>query len=104
MTKYNKAQRGQIADAFRAARVRIANGDETYICTALDYTGHPGAGPAKWVVQIRLGGHPWYYTLEDWLRETPKVPPSKLTVKKMREYRTRWLDALIAEFSPSTKD
>jgi hypothetical protein len=51
----SNAKRKQIAEAFREAKqhLRRERGDEgqTFICCALDETGHPAANDAKRVVR-----------------------------------------------------
>lgn len=84
--------------AFIKARQIIAAKNQTFICYAL--TGlSPGA---KALIQYRLA--PWS-TCEGWVAANVPVYSWDFLCycsngkKLMREYRLRWLDSLIAEFS-----
>jgi len=89
----------QIAGAFRAARARIKRRKNNFICIALLDSGHPLRSSAINIVQTRMAGA---FTLSKWL-VVHKVAPriDDLDDALMREYRLRWLDALIQEFDPS---
>jgi hypothetical protein len=101
MAQQQTAQRKQIAKAFCVARQQIARGTHSYVCHALPAT--VGGAAAKKVVEARLAG---CTTVAGWLSQkaSPRVS-WHLTVialesgRNMREYRLRWLDALIKEFS-----
>lgn len=103
-TKYTKAQRRAIAAAFRQARLFIEGGVRFFICHALDLvaSGNPqGAVLAKYIVHSRMQppkGPSSGYSLENWLVDNGHATYRQLSRVAMREYRVRWLTALIEEF------
>lgn len=98
----------ELVKAFTAARPLIKSGDHSFICFALDDIScwdRTLVSPvclAKQLIRTRLAG---YYNCETWVAHN--VPSTILNHlfntyvgrKQMREYRLRWLDALIKEFS-----
>ena len=98
--------RWQIAAAFAEVRWRFQNHpDEEFICNTLDDLAHTGrysgAKAAKAVVKARLGGE---HTLNNWVRKNviraeEHDERTRCYSWTMREYRLRWLDALVKEFS-----
>mgnify|MGYP001601771169 CR=1 FL=1 len=88
----------QIAAAFRAAKLLLSHGTggkkPLYICYALNRV--PDSGDAKRVIQSRLCLH---ITVDGYLAGTVGVPKKLLTRKNVQEFRHRWLDTLIVEFS-----
>lgn len=88
----------QIADAFRAARKRIALGKNRYICIALDDSCHLARRAAQRIVMRRLRGDS---TVSQWLYGRGFITCQRMD-RELCEYRLRWLDALIEEFDPAT--
>lgn len=96
-----KVTRKQIADAFRLAKSRLWDGRGTrgfrswFICLALDED--PAGNEAKQIIMQRLGGE---MIVDHWLINrgfiSTMAPDYDLIVQ---DYRHRWLDALIEEFS-----
>lgn len=99
---YTPEERRQIADAFRAAKPRLATthdergGKVKLICFAIALTAsESSARLAKQVIMERLA--PWD-NLWDWLiRNNCLQSPGDAAY--IQEHRHRWLDALIQEFS-----
>lgn len=91
-----------LVNVFRLVREEIANKKEYYICITIHSLVEGGSityrdmQAAKNVIQGRMGG---YASLDAWLEHKHGIPAIKLTKTRMREYRLRWLDSLIAEFS-----
>ena len=88
-----------IAEEFRAARKLIQDGDERFICWALRQR-KPECG-GRQVIQSRLGR---YEVLSDWVWQEVLGGGEYPTTTDMRDYRLRWLDALIAEFEGYAKE
>lgn len=108
---YTKAQRRLICEAFKAAKPWLAhtNQDDTYgrdplfICLALERTDAPGKYLAGNLIMSRLGEH---HTVSAWLhanvinaRRALNRRGYEARTELIQEYRHRWLDALIEEFS-----
>ena len=96
-----------LAHAFRLAQDLIATGHQWYICEALSqlYDRRQIRGweyeRARDIIQSRLG---WALTVEDWLERNVAEAAWMLWRAKdptsiLRDYRVRWLDNLIEEFS-----
>lgn len=104
--RYSRKQRREIANAFRDAYQEIEQYDEVYICHALTNSA------AIHIIETRMGKtqggwvrrpcgerkRAMLYSLDDWLYDRG-FSRRKLDSGNMREYRLRWLDALIKEFS-----
>lgn len=104
--------RKQIAAAFKLAKARLWNGrgdypppaKEEFICHAIGSNTKQGLAAQK-VVQKRLGkrAHGEDRTVVDWLYDfVPEFNGSMDWQSRQllaQEYRRRWLDALIKEFS-----
>lgn len=96
-------KRERIASAFRAAKpflsLKATTKGVPYICWALEDAKDANKisrydeWAAKDVVMGRI--HP-YVTVDEWLTDELNVTP---TDNQLQEYRHRWLDALIEEFS-----
>ncbi len=75
---------------------------EYFICHAIDRAAHITprlacyADNAKAVIQKRIFP---YGNVKYWLEENAKIPRLKLTYNDVQDYRHRWLQALIKEFS-----
>lgn len=90
-----------VADCFRDARNRVADGSQEFICNALDKGNRPGSERAKNIIRQRLmpGSHK-FDTINSWLlRNEIGTPVDRMNEDLVREFRIRWLDALIKEFS-----
>ena len=103
-------RRAQIARALKIAKLLVSEtyycGDkEQFICHALararneDLCSAGETIAAEKMIMGRLG--PGSYCLEDWIeaRFGHKVIDDTWRTNAMQEYRHRWLDALILEFS-----
>lgn len=94
--------RAEIANAFRIAREGIASHEDTYICNALP--GTDAGEQAKSIIHERMGPVPADvgcrsgYAVWHWL-DAQGVDMDAFDDHAMRQYRLRWLDALIEEFS-----
>lgn len=101
--KYTNEQRLKIADAFRAAKKRLAKGPggtkATHICWALGDASEAceiswtAFINAKRIIEQRLAP---YSAVSGWLVANVK---SDISFKDLQQYRHLWLDALIKEFS-----
>ncbi len=96
----NKQQRLQIADAFRACVHRLSTsnnfrGKQFYICLALDESKHPFYKAAQKVVAERLTG---CGTLRGWLHREGYINDDNFS-QDIQDYRHRWVQELIKEFS-----
>lgn len=96
---YTKKQRRGIAEAFRAAKARLWDGNgswpfdrDRYICRALENCGHPSKKVAKEIIRTRLRGAP---SLGWWLSEVHGIDG---TQSQLQAHRHAWLDKLIEEF------
>ena len=95
----------QIVDAFRAAKIRIKNSSDEFICVALHEVNKPGFEAAQKVIEERLG---MSITLDDWLVNNghgtcEEVLYSRDAALKKKRTRLAWLDALIAEFDAKAR-
>lgn len=108
---YTKAQRRLICEAFKAAKPYLAHTVQEYhncgkqmgICYAMFRSGGPGRYLAWNVIEDRLKGHD---TVDAWLhanvinaRRALNRRGYEARTELIQEYRHRWLDALIEEFS-----
>jgi hypothetical protein len=101
--KYSKKMRAQFVAALREAKTRLDNGSpcmqertkETYICAAL---GHDSV-TAQQVIMHRLRRSAGASGTVVGFLATSGIPPKLLTHRNVQEYRHRWVDALIEEFS-----
>ena len=98
-----------LAKTFRAARKLIEAGDgeggNRFICTAITKASfsveisYDDADRAMAVIHDRLDGK---FTIEEWVYVNVlggnRVQFNSLNSEVFKEYRLRWLDALIAEF------
>ncbi len=102
MSQYTPHERKQIADALRQAKPllkdpRVCNGmrkgRETFICSALLRTRHPGLDGARREIMNRLRPE---VNAGDWLfyRAGINYP----STANLQIYRHLWVDALIKEF------
>lgn len=98
--------RKRIATAFDYAHSVIAGGREFYICHVLERYKVTDSDAAKAAIQIidtRMGDPPpgvprANFSLDEWL-DMRGYRNRGYGSPEMREYRLRWLDALIEEFS-----
>lgn len=98
-----------LAKAFQLAREEIRAGRQWYICTALGDLYREGKIPgleseqAREIIQQRLGVDDlgrWTTTVEVWLRDNVEdFAQGRYTDQDLVDYRCRWLDSLIKEFS-----
>ena len=97
------ATRKEIARAFRNAKSHLKTGavgpGSYFVCIAIIM--HPGtprriSDAAQKVVSDRIAPHP---SVAAWLRLQPEVCHGNMDTKNLQEYRHRWLDSLIEEFS-----
>ncbi len=92
----------ELVEVFKAAKSLIEDKSERFICLAIGATGRMNLRwLARNIITGRLAGA---YTCEAWLEEHGIKSDEFLTEDPqgkqwMREYRLRWLDSLIAEFS-----
>lgn len=100
--KYTKEQKAALVRAFKGAKKHLWNGQreewyihEQYICMAISYAYVSKAAKdmAREVIFKRLNGS---VTVGQWLIKRGFFPQ---TQQQLQDYRHRWLDALIAEFS-----
>ena len=96
----------KFVEALKYAKNRLWNGrgkrfsgrqgtlKQYYICNALAHATHSSYALRRLIHQ-RLGDS---ITVEDWL-EGIGVPLDQLNDKNLQEYRHRWIDELIKEFS-----
>lgn len=105
-------QRRQIADVLENAKLRLWNGKGTfprlpptsYICLALAAVAarHPSkaqdACSARYVIMDRLQRYKCS-TVSTYLRAHLQVPLDQWTPENIQEFRHRWIDELIKEFS-----
>lgn len=99
----SRVTRAEIAQAFRDAVPLIKSGRISWICWAVQesagVTSLKRAAAAEAAVQIiqqRLRGNG---TVEGWLMGHADVDMDDLTKENCREYRLRWVQSLIQEFS-----
>lgn len=107
----NSVTNQSLVAAFLAAKKYIANKSERFICLALDEAMLNGeldiseSEAARLIVQRRISG---CFTLEVWMSENiPFFVENDIDLAvnflayndAILEYRLRWLDSLIAEFS-----
>lgn len=100
--------RRQIRDTLVAAKSHVATkanqpGKLQYICWAFDRSVSLGEIPymakfdAREMIHERLGN---YYCIEEWLEaNVGRTKVRKAGKTAVQEYRHRWLDAMIKEFS-----
>jgi len=106
----------QIAEVFKDARQALMNNRFRYICHCISfdrynlgrvstvgwYAQRDARNSARAVISERMGSHE-HDSLETWLanQNIPGLTYGKLMTmsREMREYRLRWLDSLIKEFS-----
>jgi len=89
--------RKDIANAFRAARKRIESKNNYHICIALEDSRHFARREAKRIIERRLGR---YVSVTHWI-DSKGLITETTSSSDMRDYRLRWLDALIQEFDKS---
>lgn len=105
--EYTKKERKAIAKAFRAAKKHLWDGcgesaNYSTICYSIeaamsrDQCSRGGGYNAKGVVMGRLGDS---CTVVGWLIDKRFISGNTHNGKTVQEYRHRWLDALIKEFS-----
>jgi hypothetical protein len=106
----NKQERKKVAQSFKAAKAHLArNSDELwtkqeFICLAMMDTSGARKEAGR-IILDRLGKDHWYsnrsidHTVESWLEKVAKVDRKLLTGDNLQEFRHRWVDALIKEFS-----
>ena len=86
---------------------RIQTGQNRFICLAVDheFSGSDSAEAFKQFIRERISG---YYTIENWLVNSETGPKlDRVYIRRLyneksrilRDYRVRWLDSLIKEFS-----
>lgn len=103
MQTYTKAERKGIAEALRAAKPFLWDGigwmrvAQCYaICFALRRSGHPMSFRAETVVMNRLRRYS-VCTVHSYVRIV--LQERDLKERDVQQFRHRWLDALIEEFS-----
>ena len=83
----------------KKAKKKIQSGKSSFICFAIGGVGGEcKLDVIKLKAEIRRRLYPYYF-LETWLECDVGIKCEELTNKNMREYRLRWIDALIKEFS-----
>lgn len=104
--EYTKEQRQQIAEAFKAAKPHLARSwNDSGRCLQICYAIYKGAAPyailpygakgAQGVIMSRLSPYP---SVSIWLEQHGYFRP-KHSLDLIQEFRHRWLDELIREFS-----
>lgn len=99
-SSFSKDERRLIVGALTACKPYLAKTERDirdgskrmFICHALNHSWHSGADLAKKVIMTRLAGNP---TVGQWLHRRGLVG----TRVEIQQYRHRWVDALIQEFS-----
>lgn len=97
---FTKSEKIRAVELLKASRRLLEARQYKYVCWCLEAAGHANEDylvleKMKEFINKRLGG---YYTIGDWLineLKMRKVPNSE----QMFEYRIRWVDSLIEEFS-----
>lgn len=84
--------RRKVAHAFKRAKVKVRQ--HTFICLALERQDTEGAEMAKAIIQQRLGRS--HYSLDAWVHQHIDA---EACGSQVHQFRLRWLDALIEEFS-----
>lgn len=113
----NKRQQAGMRKAFQAAKLHLSHGSSIpdiydynfskYICNALATAEWHGfitwkqKNDAKNLLDTRLGG---YHSIESWLGVNVEgfaemANDKKITTRMIQDYRRRWLDSLIEEFT-----
>lgn len=97
------SRRPHMLAVLEKVRESIRRRDHRYICDAVKWAAYAGSQSEYFAasclsdrIQRSLGSH---NTAEEWLRCVHNVPVKQLTYENMREYRLRWLDTLIKEYS-----
>jgi hypothetical protein len=97
----SRVTRAQMAAEFRRSFDWIRTQEVEFICHTFPNT--PAGRACQEVVRQRMDPDSRfgpYYSLETWLaRQRIGTKAQRLDRKLMREYRLRWVDALIKEFS-----
>lgn len=103
----------KLSTIFSLAKQDIDEGVEDFICLAIKYNyTTPIPEEDRWraidVLFERINGRPRNReereerdtgdAVSDWLWKNGHAKPGEMTASALREYRMRWLDALIAEF------
>ena len=111
MINLNKKQRKQVCSVLKLAVSELDDGigphrrnnKATFICLAIHYTKYKNYDAslqikrlARSVINDRLGRHS---AVCDWLRSVVGINKDLLTRQNLQEYRHRWLQELIKEFS-----
>ena len=100
----NKKERQGIANAFRACLPYLWDGvgkrpydKSTFICTALQFSGHEHYCAARTIAADRLCG---FATLNQWLHNQigEKRYYAELTWERMQAHRRAWVLKMIKEF------
>lgn len=91
------------------ARSRIALGQEKYICFAIEHAGKilkankPAQQLKRHIQQLIEPGSRYSrygcMSLETWLKRNCYISVDYLDYETMREYRLRWIDHMIQEYS-----
>lgn len=84
--------RRKVAYAFKRAKARVRQ--YAFICLALERQDTEGAEMAKAIIQQRLGRS--HYSLDAWVHQHIDA---EACGRQVHQFRLRWLDALIDEFS-----
>lgn len=91
----------KIAEAFKKARQMIKSDQERFICNGLDNISYRPSrrdcDAAKAIINNRMGRD--IHTLGCWVCENVYQNEYYPNRDEMKEYRLRWLGALIKEFS-----
>ena len=103
MTTYTPKERRGIASAFLAAKEAMLAStrppDYIFLCNTLISVAHPYSKLAREVIRGRLDG---CITVWIWLKQNGVLADSEYTTLYLPhclEYRLRWVDSLIEEFS-----
>jgi hypothetical protein len=112
MTTKAAAARKALRQAFKAAKIYLARNaadldnyqqpNEEFICCSLDRAsleGHISAKSLEASQALVMDRISPYVTACQWLAGTLKVDMMKLDEDDVQEWRHRWLDELIKEFS-----
>lgn len=97
---YTPEERASFIEILKLARKRIVCHQSEYVCNAITHTRHPNAALLTTEITHRLEG---YYTVFAWLKNQGVFNgieyPFDYWEPHSREYRLRWIDSLIEEFS-----
>jgi len=97
---YTPEERTSFVEILKVVHKRIACYQAVFVCITIKHTKFPNAALLMAEIAHRLEGH---YTVYHWLKEKGVFEGIDDTLKywesHSREYRLRWIDSLIEEFS-----